>query len=161
MTTSRNLPKMFMALLYCLVVAPAYAGATNGPNALALAALAAEYSPEVPSLDKRLLAAYFDGRANAPHAKGKTVTVKADAIDCRASNVDITERSCELSFGAKKVTLRARRAHELYATLVENGVPADGAAGSIHESVTALECLVDADEIAEKGGGGARCAFNP
>ncbi len=36
-----------------------------------------------------------------------------------------------------------------------------GAAGSSHASITALDCIVDADEVAEKAGGGARCAYNP
>lgn len=161
MTGLRILSLATIVSSLCLAPAAASAGATNGPGALALAAIVGELSPQVAPADKRLLAAYLDGRANAPHPKGKTVAVKADAIDCRASNVDITERSCELTFGAKKVDLRGRKAHELYATLVENGVAADGAAGSIHEAITALECQIDADEIADKGGGGARCAFNP
>lgn len=160
MTTTRNL-LLATAASVSFATASAYAGASNGPGALALAALVAEPSPQVPAQDKRLVAAYFDGRADAPHTKGKRVAVKADAIDCRASNVNITERTCDLTFGDKKITLRGRKAHELYATLAENGVPGEGAAGSIHESITSLDCQIDADEVADKAGGGARCAFNP
>lgn len=160
MSNSARLTLVPIFVAFC-VAAAAKDGASNGPGALALAAIVSESSPLIGAPDKRLLASYFDGRANAPHAKGKTIAVKADAIDCRVSNVDITERSCELTFGEKKVSLRGRRAHELYATLVENGAQPDGAAGSMHASVSALDCLIDADEVADKAGGGARCAFDP
>ncbi|MCC3245530.1 hypothetical protein LG047_09380 [Methylocystis sp. WRRC1] len=154
----------FIALtlsLSCLASAQAFAGATNGPSALALAALVGDRAPQVVPLEKRLLAAFLDGHAEMPHPKGKNIVVKADSIDCRASNVDVTQHACTLAFGDKKIELVGRKAHELYATLVENGVAADGAAGSIHVAVTALDCQVDADEVREKAGGGARCAFNP
>jgi hypothetical protein len=42
----------------------------------------------------------------------------------RRGQVDNT--LCELDFGAKKVSFEARKAHELYATLIKNGVPSDG-----------------------------------
>lgn len=147
--------------LSAILPSAAQAGASNGANALALAALVGQCAPQASASDKKLLAAYLDGRADAPHARGLRVAVKADAIDCRAGNVDITSRSCELTFGAKKTELRGRKAHELYATLIENGVALEGAAGSSHASITALDCIVDADEVAEKAGGGARCAYNP
>lgn len=148
-------------LLAAFAPVAAQAGASNGASALALAAIVGELAPQTSAPNKRLLAAYFSGRADAPHAKDLRIAVKADAIDCRAGNVDITSRACELTFGAKKVELRGRKAHELYATLIENGVALEGAAGASHASITALDCMVDADEVAEKGGGGARCAYNP
>lgn len=152
-----------VGLVFLSVLAPAaaQAGASNGSSALALSAIVGELSPQTSAASKRLLALYFGGHAEAPHAKGQRVAVKADAIDCRAGNVDITSRSCEVTFGAKKIEFNGRKANELYATLIENGVIAEGAAGSSHASVTALDCLVDADEVAEKAGGGARCAYNP
>lgn len=152
-----------VGLVFLSALAPAavQAGASSGSSALALSAIVGELSPQTSAADKKLLAAYFAGRAEAPHAKGQRVAVKADAIDCRAGNVDITSRACELTFGAKKIELSGRKAHELYATLIENGVVAEGAAGSSHASITALDCIVDADEVAEKAGGGARCAYNP
>ena len=150
-----------LVFLSALAPAAAQAGASSGSSALALSAIVGELSPQTSAADKKLLAAYFAGRAEAPHAKGQRVAVKADAIDCRAGNVDITSRACELTFGAKKVELNGRKANELYATLIENGVVAEGAAGSSHASITALDCIVDADEVAEKAGGGARCAFTP
>jgi hypothetical protein len=148
-------------LLAAFAPVAAQAGASNGANALALSAIVGELAPQTSAPNKKLLAAYFSGRADAPHAKDLRIAVKADAIDCRAGNVDITSRACELTFGAKKVELRGRKAHELYATLIENGVALEGAAGASHASITALDCMVDADEVAEKGGGGARCAYNP
>ena len=150
-----------LVFLSALAPAAAQAGASSGSSALALSAIVGELSPQTSAADKKLLAAYFAGRAEAPHAKGQRVAVKADAIDCRAGNVDITSRACELTFGAKKIELSGRKANELYATLIENGVVAEGAAGSSHASITALDCIVDADEVAEKAGGGARCAFTP
>lgn len=159
--TLRNSSIALTLAFCCCAPGAALAGATNGPSAMALAAIVGENAPDLAPADKHLLAAFLGGRADALHAAGKHVAVKADAIDCRASNVDVTERACTLSFGAKKVELRGRRAHELYATLVENGVAADGAAGTIHVALAALDCLVDADEVREKAGGGARCAFNP
>lgn len=150
-----------LVILSALAPAAAQAGASNGSSALALSAIVGELSPQTSALDKRLLANYLGGHAEAPHPKNLRVAVKADAIDCRAGNVDITSRGCELTFGAKKVELSGRKANELYATLIENGVVAEGAAGSSHASVTALDCMVDADEVAEKAGGGARCAYNP
>jgi len=150
-----------LVLLSALAPAAAQAGASNGSNALALSAIVGELSPQTSAPNKKLLAAYFARRAEAPHAKGQRIAVKADAIDCRAGNVDITSRACELTFGAKKIELSGRKANELYATLIENGVVAEGAAGSSHASITALDCIVDADEVAEKAGGGARCAFTP
>jgi len=147
--------------LSALAPAAAHAGASNGSNALALSAIVGEFSPQTPPPYKKLLAAYLNGRADTPHAKNLRIAVKADAIDCRAGNVDITSRACELTFGAKKIELSSRKANELYATLIENGVVAEGAAGSSHASIAALDCVVDADEVAEKAGGGARCAFTP
>lgn len=139
----------------------ASAGASTASAALALAAIVGRYSPVVHAQDKHLLSAYLNGAAHAAHPKGKQVAVKADSIDCRASNVDITARACTLAFGVKKVELTGAMAHELYATLVENGVPADGAAGTIHEAITNLDCQIDADDVAQKAGGGAHCAFKP
>ena len=150
-----------LVLFFALAPVAAHAGASNGSSALALSAIVGELSPQTSASDKKLLATYFSGRAEAPHKKNLRIAVKADAIDCRAGNVDITSRACELTFGPKKVQLSGRKANELYATLIENGVVAEGAAGSSHASVTALDCIVDADEVAEKAGGGARCAFTP
>jgi len=39
------------------------------------------------------------------------------------------------------------------------GVPSDGAAGSVFESLSKLNCTIDPAEIKQKAGGGANCAF--
>jgi len=112
----------------------AFAGSINGNSGLALAALVAQHSPNVKTSDKRLLEKFLDGRTNVTYASKNKIAVAADIISCKASNVDITLHSCDLSFGEKKVTTTGRKAHELYATLIEAGVPSDGAAGSVFEA---------------------------
>ena len=81
------------------------------------------------------MARRFAGHLDFSFPANQKIAIRADAIACQSSNVDITSRSCELTFGPKRVTLRGRKAHELFATLAEAGVPPDGAAGTIHESV--------------------------
>lgn len=153
--------KLFLAGAAALCCGQALAGNSQGAPALALAALVGERATSVRYVDKILLRAFLDGRAGAPHMKGRSVAVRAKSVDCRASNVDITTHECALTFDAATVTLKGRKAHELYATLIENGVAPEGAAGSLHVAVTALDCVVDADEVSERAGGGARCAFAP
>ena len=139
----------------------AYAGSVDGSSALALAALVAEQSPIVKATDKTLLAKFLNGGANAPYASKDKITVAADAVSCKSSNVDITIHDCDLTFGTKKITTHGRRAHELYATLAEAGVPSDGAAGSIFEAVSNLNCTIDPAAVMEKAGGGAHCTYDP
>jgi hypothetical protein len=87
------------------------------------------------------------------------ITVTADSIVCKMSNVDITARSCELGFERHKRTLVGRDANELYGTLALAGVMSEGAAGSITASIMNLKCTIDPVVIAEKSGGGATCTF--
>jgi len=54
---------------------------------------------------------------------------EAGAIDCTAGNVDITAHARKLTFGAETVHIGGRKAHELYATMVEVGISSEGAAG--------------------------------
>jgi hypothetical protein len=136
----------------------AWAASASGNGALALAAIVAGYSPVLSFADKAALAKVFDGNLSVPN---KTIAVKADAIVCRVSDVDITARSCELTFGTKKVTRTGRKAHELFATLIEVGVPPDGAAGTIFESLKNLDCSINLHDIKQKAGGGASCTFVP
>jgi len=135
--------------------------ATDGSGALSLAALAGKHSPTAKPAEKAALAKLADGHAKIAFPKGKTIDVVVDAINCRSSNVDITQHACELTFGEKKVQVAGRLAHELYATLLEVGVPPDGAAGTIYAAVSALDCTVDPGEIAQKAGGGAQCKYEP
>jgi hypothetical protein len=125
-----------------LLLAGNAAGAATaaGPPALALAALVAERAPSLGLAQKQVIARLFDGDIQGVPSYSGKIAVTADSVVCRASDVDITARSCKLSFGAKTVTLLGRRAHELSATIAEAGVASDGAAGSIYESLTHLSC---------------------
>jgi hypothetical protein len=149
-----------VAALVMLPVSAARADSTGG-SALALAALVTPYSPAITTGDKRVIEALFDGDPNAAYPAGKKITVTADKIVCRMGNVDITFHSCELTFGAKAVTVTGWRAHELFATIGEVGVPVDGAMGTLYESLSQLSCTIDPGVIKQKAGGGASCAFTP
>jgi hypothetical protein len=59
------------------------------------------------------------------------------------------------------VTVSGWRAHELFATIGEVGVPVDGAMGTLYESLSQLSCTIDPDAIKQKTGGGASCTFTP
>jgi hypothetical protein len=131
----------------------------SGALALALAALVGTNSPVLTQKDRTALAKMLDGHLAFLFPANQKIDVKADKVTCRASNVDISAHSCELTFGKKTRKLEGRAAHELYATLIEAGVPSDGAAGSVFESVTQLSCVVDPKAVKEKAGGGADCTF--
>ena len=152
---------LLIALAFSLACQTALAGSVTGNGALSLAALVGQHAPHLTKAEKRLLLNYFNGEAGAKFPTGKTFSVKADSVTCRISNVDITFHSCDLTFGASKVTIKGRLAHELYATLIENGVPGDGAAGSNFEAVGAVDCKIDPGEVASRGGGGAKCDYAP
>jgi hypothetical protein len=153
-----------MVLAALLLAIPQSASAANvdGNGALALAALVAEYTPPplLTGTQKSTMARLFNGILTPPPPSA-TIVVKADNVVCRTSNVDITEHSCALTFGPRTVNLKGRRAHELYATIGEVGVAPDGAAGSVFESLSNLNCTIKPSEIAERAGGGASCTFNP
>ena len=87
------------------------------------------------------------------------MSVTADALTCRVSNVDITSRRCQISFGKATRNLKGRAANEVYATLAMAGVVAEGAAGSMIESISKLRCTLDPGEIKDNSGGGAECTF--
>jgi hypothetical protein len=150
---------LFFPLL--LASQSASAATAAGSSALALASLVAAASPLLSRHEKRVMARLFGGHSNFTFPANRTISVKSDAIVCRASNVDITSRSCKLTFGAASTNLTGREAHELYATLAEAGVPSEGAAGSIYESLSHLVCTIDPREIAQRSGGGADCTFDP
>ena len=154
--------KTHAAVLALLLTAqPAFAGSSGNP-ALALAGLVGLQSPHVTGVEKNVLSKYLDGHAGAIFKKGETIVVKADAVTCRASNVDITAHSCDLTFGGKKKkTLSGRKAHEIFATLLENGVASEGAAGSIFVGLTDLDCQIDPAGVASRDGSGATCDFAP
>jgi hypothetical protein len=71
------------------------------------------------------------------------IRVAADSIVCKMSDVDITARSCDLTFKTYKRTVTGRDANELYGTLAVAGVMSGAAAGTITESIMKLECTID------------------
>jgi hypothetical protein len=146
-------------LALALATSAASADTATGQRALALAALVAEHSPLLSGQDKQAIVRLFQGSLAFPFPDGRKITAQADSIVCRASNVDITSRSCTLTFGARAPNLSGRRAHELFATLAENGIPEDGAAGSVFVGLSQLTCTIDPAEIKKKAGGGADCKF--
>ena len=152
---------MLLAVPLLLASPSAYAASAGGSGGLALAALVSEHSPALPPLKKVVMAKMLDGNPNFSFPTGQTILVKADAVVCRAGNVDITMHSCKLTFGTHSATISGRRAHELYATLAEVGVPSEGAAGTIFESLSHLSCTIDPNVVKQNAGGGADCTFDP
>ena len=130
----------------------------TGPAALALAAVVAELAP-LARYQRRVMANLFDGRTTFRILPRDKISVAAASVVCRTSNVDITSRSCELTFRTNKVTVRGRQANEVYATMAAAGIAAEGAAGSLVESISKLACTIDPREISKKAGGGADCTF--
>jgi hypothetical protein len=137
----------------------ASAASASDSSALALAALVAEQSPLLTGPEKSVMSRMFAGDPGFTYPAGTKISVLADSIVCRASNVDITSRSCELTFGTQKRAMKGRRANELFATIAVTGVQPDGAAGSVFESLWHLACTVDPNVIKQKAGGGADCQF--
>ena len=135
----------------------AQAGSVNGQAALALAGVVAPASHLLSMSEKEAVAMLFAMNSTIPYKK--KVVVTADKIVCRVSNVDITVRSCDLTFGKKVKTINGRAANELFATEALAGVAPDGAAGSIVESFSKLSCTLDPQVIKDKAGGGAECSF--
>jgi hypothetical protein len=148
-----------IALSLSLVFAShARAGSASGSSALALAAVIAPYAPDPSSLDKVTVAALFDGESGK--VATKKIAVTADKIMCRTGNVELTSRSCELTFKGGKHSLQGREANELFATMVAAGIAPDGAAGSNIASLSKLSCTLDVGAIKQKDGGGASCSFD-
>jgi hypothetical protein len=103
--------------------------------------------------------ALFRGDARFGSTPNTKISVNADSVVCRVSNVNITSRSCDLNFGSRKRTLTGREANEIGATAAAAGIPSEGAAGSSTESAFKLRCTIDPNEIMQKAGGGAECSF--
>jgi hypothetical protein len=153
----KSIPLFFISLL--LATGSASAATVTGSSALALASLVAEHSPTLIQQERGVMARMFAGNLDFSFPADQRISVRADAVSCRSSNVDITSRSCELTFGSKRVSLEGREAHELFATIAEVGVPPDGKAGSIYESISHLICTIDPNEVKQRAGGGAACSF--
>ena len=124
---------------------------------MALAGVVALYSPLLTADEREAVSAFFVGQDRRALRQEDSVT--ADKIVCKVSNVDVTARSCELTFKGAKQTITGRRASEIFATEAMAGVPPDGAAGSVSESLSKLTCTLDPTEIRKKAGGGVDCSF--
>ena len=149
--------KLAMALSVSLAATSAASAASiTGQAALALAGVVALYAP-MPAANKKSVAALFKGDTNFPYTA--KIMVTADKIVCRTSNVDVTARSCELTFKTSTKMLKGREANELYATEAMAGIAPDGAAGSNFESLSKLSCTLDPKVLKQKGGGGAECSY--
>ena len=149
-----------LAIPLALASVPVSAGESNGNMALALAALIGADQPSLSHAEKTVLASFLAGQTNvALPADAQRILVRADKITCRMGDVDAGLHDCTLTFGATTVTKTGRAGHELLATMKENGVTADGAAGTIYYSVMPITCTVDATEVESHDGGGAMCTF--
>jgi hypothetical protein len=156
-----DMGRMVLVAFLLLAHQGAWAASAIGNNAMALAALVAENSPLLSPNEKMVMARLIDGNLNFAFPKNKNISVQADAVVCRASDVDITSCSCHLTFGKKMAAVKGRKAHELYAMIGLVGVPPDGAAGTIVEGLSHLMCTIDPGEIQQMSGGGADCKFDP
>ena len=133
----------------------------SGPMALALAAVVGEHSPVLNAPERNALARLFNGEVNFEFPADQKISVTVDAVVCRMSDIDIVDRSCELTFGTHRITLKGRQANELSATASAASARSEGAAGSIITSFSHLSCTIDPHVILQRAGGGADCAFIP
>jgi hypothetical protein len=152
-----------LVILASLLLIPRAASAetADGNGALALAALVGQASPLLGDSAKSLLAKLLDGETKVSLVSPQPLSITADTLICKSSNVDITLHSCELVFGSRTIILKGRAAHELYATLIEVGIEPDGGAGSVREALSKLNCKIDPKVIMENAGGGAHCDYAP
>jgi len=131
----------------------------SGSTALALAGVIAPLSPDLTGPEKKAVAMLFAANPDIPYKK--PIVVTAGRIVCRTGNVDITVRSCEVTFGKKAKTVNGSTANEIFATEALAGIAADGAAGSNFESLSKLSCTIDPNAIRRRDGSGADCTFQP
>jgi hypothetical protein len=153
-------------LLFCfatlaLTVATAEAGQTYGPYALALAGVLAPQDPYLAWRDRYVIEALFSGNEHVFYPAGRHIAGSASAVVCRVSNVQITARSCQLTFHGHTSSLTGAAANTVFATLAAAGVQGDGAAGTIYEAVHSLSCTLTPSVIKQNAGGGANCVFTP
>jgi hypothetical protein len=130
----------------------------TGPTALAVAAVVAQYSPVLNPGERKIIAGLFDGNTRMSYPI-RTLSVGADTVMCRVSNVALADRSCEIVFKKGKRSLKGRAANEVFATLSLAGVAAEGAAGSMIENVSKLSCTLDLGKIRQNDGSGADCSW--
>ena len=120
-------PGIATAFVLVAMLGPSAASAApatvTGPTALAVAAVVARYSALLNPGERKVIAGLFDGNSRISYPK-KKLSVSADIVTCRISNVAIAERSCDIGFPKGKHSLRGREANEVYATLASAGITA-------------------------------------
>jgi hypothetical protein len=145
------------ALILALGMPCAFAGSVSGTTALALAGAVAQASPLLTSAERKAVDELF--AENSDIGYKKKIVITADKIVCRTSNVDLTLRTCQLTFGNRTKTINGRAANELFATQALAGVPGDAGAGTNYESLAKLACTLDPQAIKKKDGSGAACSY--
>jgi hypothetical protein len=151
---------MILAAAALLARSPIALADTTGHGALALGVIVGDDSPLLNWHTKIELARLLNDKP-LRYGKHPVIVVKADSVTCQAGDVDLAGYACTITFGTIKRTGTGRQANELFATLIEAGVPSDGAAGHVFESVSKLECKLDPKALAGKDGSGASCTFSP
>lgn len=134
----------------------------GGAEALAVAALIGERSPSLSANDKTVLSHFLDGEMtfSTPSGTG-TITVTAQSVTCRSSNIDLAMHSCQLNFGSTTITEAGTRGEALWATMIAGGVPGNPGAGSIYFSMAPVTCTVNVTQIQSGTGAGVSCTYTP
>jgi hypothetical protein len=97
---------------------PALVQRCRGADPSTLAAVIAQHSPPVRAFEKRVIVRLLRGSTSFGFPP-----VDAHSVVYRVSNVHITSRNCDLSFGSRKRTLTGREVNELGATTAVPGIP--------------------------------------
>jgi hypothetical protein len=149
-----------LVLPFMFASVAAFAAQSSGNGALALAAQIGAEDPALSAKEKSVLTYFLNSQTNVTLPAGvRSITVKADKISCRMGDVDIDLHDCTLTFGSRTVTKSGTAGQMFLATMQENGVPSDGAAGTIFYNATAVTCTIDAAQVESHDGGGAKCTF--
>ena len=152
--------RVIAVLIFLLLTRQSGLAATaTGSSALALASVVVVQSPVLGTGDILLIRRLFNGHFHRLRGDTNVISVEANAIVCSIGNVDLTLHSCKLTFGGKTINLTGDAAYQLYA-MSQAGVPSEGSAGEVHESLSHLVCTINPLEIAKRNGGGADCTFD-
>src|SRR5262249_61968012 len=117
-----------LALTVMQSTASAAPGSASGASGLALAAVIAQHSPAVRAFDKRVIARLFRGNTSFGFTPNTKISIDAESVICRVSNVDVTSPNLPLNLPSRKRTLTGREANEVGATMAAAGIPSEGPA---------------------------------
>jgi hypothetical protein len=98
-------------------------------------------------------------RVRNPFTPGRKISVTADSIICRTSDVDIAKRSCDLTFAAGKRTVTGSEATKSVQLRPQQAVPPGALPDQLYKAWPTLVCTIDPAEIMHKAGDGAGCTF--